>query len=254
MTSSPPPSTSFPPSVSPKSASPAVMPPSSKPKASKFSFDPLSMLLPHERAARAPATTRQSASASQSASTSLVAKAQQTRQSMHSAPHQQQFPISPPPSQVMTTPPMDWSTSSAAAMDGVEELHPDESVSVAGGHTRPIGLGIQPPRAPTTRRARLEDWEIVETLGTGTFGRVLLVRQRPSYRPTSYHPIFPHLFKSQDPSLPSPAATAHADNQLPHFAMKVLRKTEIVRLKQVEHINSERAILERIRHPFIVEL
>jgi protein kinase A len=31
-------------------------------------------------------------------------------------------------------------------------------------------------------RPRLEDWEIVETLGTGTFGRVLLVRQRPSYR------------------------------------------------------------------------
>jgi protein kinase A len=36
--------------------------------------------------------------------------------------------------------------------------------------------------------------------------------------------------------------------------MKVLKKSEVVRLKQVEHINSERAILERIRHPFVVEL
>ncbi len=36
--------------------------------------------------------------------------------------------------------------------------------------------------------------------------------------------------------------------------MKVLRKSEIVRLKQVEHINSERHILERVRHPCIVEL
>jgi len=36
--------------------------------------------------------------------------------------------------------------------------------------------------------------------------------------------------------------------------MKVLRKSEIVRLKQVEHINSERDILERVRHPFVVEL
>ena len=44
------------------------------------------------------------------------------------------------------------------------------------------------------------------------------------------------------------------DKQLPHFAMKVLNKAEIVRLKQVEHINSERAILERVRHPFLVEL
>lgn len=103
-------------------------------------------------------------------------------------------------------------------------------------------------------KARLEDWEIVETLGTGTFGRVLLVRQRPSYRPTAYHPIFPHLFQSLDPLSPSPASTQQADGQLPHFAMKVLRKSEVVRLKQVEHINSERAILDRIRHPFVVEL
>lgn len=105
-----------------------------------------------------------------------------------------------------------------------------------------------------TGRPRLEDWEIVETLGTGTFGRVLLVRQRPSYRPHAYHPIFPHLFQGVDPLSPPPQTTTQADGQLPHFAMKVLRKSEIVRLKQVEHINSERAILERIRHPFIVEL
>jgi len=103
-------------------------------------------------------------------------------------------------------------------------------------------------------RPRLEDWEIVETLGTGTFGRVLLVRQRPSYRQQPYHPIFPHLTHNVDPLSPSVQSTAQADGQLPHFAMKVLRKSEIVRLKQVEHINSERAILERIRHPFIVEL
>lgn len=36
--------------------------------------------------------------------------------------------------------------------------------------------------------------------------------------------------------------------------MKVLRKTEIVRLRQVEHVNAERYILSRVRHPFIVDL
>lgn len=41
---------------------------------------------------------------------------------------------------------------------------------------------------------------------------------------------------------------------MPHFALKVLAKSEIVRLKQVEHINNERAILGRVKHPFIVEL
>jgi protein kinase A len=39
-----------------------------------------------------------------------------------------------------------------------------------------------------------------------------------------------------------------------HFAMKVLKKTDVVRLRQVEHVNAERFILARIRHPFIVDL
>jgi hypothetical protein len=64
-------------------------------------------------------------------------------------------------------------------------------------------------------------------LGTGTFGRVLLVRLRSG------------------PCQPG------AQN---YFALKVLRKTEIVRLRQVEHVNAERYILLRVRHPFVVDL
>ena len=36
--------------------------------------------------------------------------------------------------------------------------------------------------------------------------------------------------------------------------MKVLKKTEVVRLKQVEHTLSERAILGRVSHPNVVNL
>jgi protein kinase A len=36
--------------------------------------------------------------------------------------------------------------------------------------------------------------------------------------------------------------------------MKVLRKTDIVRLRQVEHVNAERYILSRVHHPFVVDL
>ncbi len=36
--------------------------------------------------------------------------------------------------------------------------------------------------------------------------------------------------------------------------MKVLKKSEVVRLKQVEHVNSERQILSQLSHPFIVKL
>ncbi|TBU65995.1 cAMP dependent protein kinase [Dichomitus squalens] len=74
---------------------------------------------------------------------------------------------------------------------------------------------------------KLTDFEVKGTLGTGTFARVLLVRLRASSGQSS---------------------TSNC------FALKVLRKTEVVRLRQVEHVNGERYILSRVRHPFIVDL
>ncbi|CAG8433432.1 1776_t:CDS:10 [Diversispora eburnea] len=56
----------------------------------------------------------------------------------------------------------------------------------------------------------LIDFGLKQTLGTGTFGRVFLTK-----------------FK-------------HTES---YYAMKVLKKSEVVRLKQVEHINSEKLIL-----------
>lgn len=38
------------------------------------------------------------------------------------------------------------------------------------------------------------------------------------------------------------------------YAMKMLRKDNVVRRQQVQHTRTERAVLESIRHPFIVEL
>lgn len=67
----------------------------------------------------------------------------------------------------------------------------------------------------------LNDFERLITLGTGTFGRVFLTRFRRSDQ---------------------------------YFAMKVMKKSEIVRLKQVEHINSEKNIISKIHHPFIVNM
>jgi len=73
---------------------------------------------------------------------------------------------------------------------------------------------------------KLTDFEVKGTLGTGTFGRVLLVRLRSSSSRSSQN----------------------------CFAMKILKKTEIMRLRQVEHVNAERYILSRVQHPFIVDL
>jgi protein kinase X len=68
---------------------------------------------------------------------------------------------------------------------------------------------------------KLTDFKALQTVGTGTFGRVFLVQHRATQR---------------------------------HFAMKVMRKEDIVRLKQVDHIKNEREILALLRHPFIVTI
>nr|CAG8530204.1 11470_t:CDS:2 [Entrophospora candida] len=38
------------------------------------------------------------------------------------------------------------------------------------------------------------------------------------------------------------------------YAMKALKKSEVVRLKQVEHTNNEKHILEQVKHPFLINL
>jgi len=73
------------------------------------------------------------------------------------------------------------------------------------------------------RNLRIDDFDISTTLGTGTFGRVRQVKLKSDPTNTVY-------------------------------ALKMLKKTEILRLNQVEHIKSERAILEEIAHPFLVNL
>jgi protein kinase A len=68
---------------------------------------------------------------------------------------------------------------------------------------------------------QLTDFSIHRTLGTGSFGRVHLVQRR-------------------------------SDQQ--YYAMKVMKKSEVVRLKQVEHTLNEKKILDIIDHPFIVNM
>lgn len=66
---------------------------------------------------------------------------------------------------------------------------------------------------------QLSDFELLKTLGTGSFGRVHLVRLKATGK---------------------------------YYAMKVMRKAEIVRLKQCEHTVNEKHILEKLDFPFLV--
>lgn len=83
---------------------------------------------------------------------------------------------------------------------------------------------------PTVQHAQLkpDDFKVVRTLGTGTFARVCLVR-------------------------PATASEDQENNQV--FALKILRKTEVIKLKQIDHVRHEREILADVAgHPFITRL
>ena len=70
-------------------------------------------------------------------------------------------------------------------------------------------------------RTFIIDLNFAEIAGTGTFGRVLLAKEK------------------RGPE---------------HYALKIMNISEVIRLKQVEHVQNEKAILMKIDHPFIVNL
>ena len=69
------------------------------------------------------------------------------------------------------------------------------------------------------KKVKINDFEILATLGVGTFGRVRLVRHK---------------------------------NTSKYYAAKILKKMEILKSKQIDHVQSEAKILSTISHPFIV--
>lgn len=72
-----------------------------------------------------------------------------------------------------------------------------------------------------SNNAKLDDFERLKTLGTGSFGRVILVKRK-------------------------------LDSN--YYAMKILDKQKVVKLKQVEHTLNEKKILQAINFPFLVKM
>ena len=83
-------------------------------------------------------------------------------------------------------------------------------------------------------KVSIEDFELLKTLGKGSFGRVFLVRRVQK-------------------KVLSERRTGSNHNL---YAMKVLKKSEVKRRRQVEHTKTERHIMGTIgqSHPFIVTL
>ncbi|XP_017557115.1 protein kinase, cAMP-dependent, catalytic, alpha, genome duplicate a isoform X2 [Pygocentrus nattereri] len=74
---------------------------------------------------------------------------------------------------------------------------------------------------PAQNTASLDQFERLKTLGTGSFGRVMLVKHKETGQ---------------------------------HFAMKILDKQKVVKLKQIEHTLNEKRILQAVSFPFLVRL
>jgi protein kinase A len=77
------------------------------------------------------------------------------------------------------------------------------------------------PVRETKGKYTLTDFTINRTLGTGSFGRVHLVQSKHNQR---------------------------------FYAVKVLKKQQVVKMKQVEHTNDERRMLQKVKHPFLITL
>ena len=69
------------------------------------------------------------------------------------------------------------------------------------------------------KKINLSDYDMNRVLGSGSFGRVKLAKNKSDGR---------------------------------YVAIKILKKAEIIKLKQVDHIHNEIKILSMIDHPFLV--
>lgn len=114
------------------------------------------------------------------------------------------------------TPPMPQQRTLTPADSTTKKQHMDQL-------TPPPSLPVSPDAKPALDNGvnPLDHYIIKQTLGTGQFGRV-------------------HL------------AQSHVDGQ--HYAIKIISKRDVVRQRHTKHINNERAILDTVSHPFLVNM
>ena len=104
------------------------------------------------------------------------------------------------------------------AEDGAEDG--DHSTATAHRYRRWEPAPLPVPPSPG-QCAGPEDFEVLSVLGKGAYGRVLQVRK--------------------------------LDTKV-HYAMKVMRKCDVLKRNQVRHTFTEHNLLQTVRHPFIVPL
>ena len=153
-----------------------------------------------------------------------------------------------PPSITTTT------TAAAPATDAPPPAGEGPSVGERVSLTSPM------PMPAAARRVVLDDFEMLKTVGKGSFGKVVMV---------SGGKVGGGGGVSPPPPLPVPHWRTRIKTHIPFptlppqvrkldtgkiYAMKILKKEMVLKRKQFEHTLAERRILENIDHPFIVSL
>ncbi|TRY77505.1 hypothetical protein DNTS_035095 [Danionella cerebrum] len=93
----------------------------------------------------------------------------------------------------------------------------DSGRTEAGSPSLPAGAAS----LTTNRTYTLDDLDTIATVGTGTFGRVFLVKDKKTRS---------------------------------FFALKAMKIPDVIRLKQEQHVHNEKEVLSEVHHPFLVRL
>ncbi|KAI4740276.1 Pkinase-domain-containing protein [Aureobasidium sp. EXF-12298] len=191
-------------------------------------------------ASQAPAQSQsqsQTQSSAQSSLPSIELTSPQSEQQKSAEPmqHQQSYPIQQQPAQsqpfqqqsqpsyTQSQQPQQPQQNAASIQNLINQPsaqpnNPHDSAYMANG-------AMEKPKANPVRETKgkytLTDFTINRTLGTGSFGRVHLVQSKHNQR---------------------------------FYAVKVLKKQQVVKMKQVEHTNDERRMLQKVKHPFLITL
>lgn len=143
-----------------------------------------------------------------------------------SNPQQQQSPPQPPAHNVASIQNLIHPTNAPQQQQQDQQQRaPSQPLAGAANASKNGGVQFQSQPLNQTRVTKgkysLGDFTIQRTLGTGSFGRVHLVQSKHNQR---------------------------------FYAVKVLKKAQVVKMKQVEHTNDERRMLQQVKHPFLITL
>jgi hypothetical protein len=142
-----------------------------------------------------------------------------------SNPQQQQQPPPQPPAHNVASIQNLIHPNNAPQQQDQQQRAPSQPLGGAPNASKNGGVQFQSQPLNQTRVTKgkysLTDFTIQRTLGTGSFGRVHLVQSKHNQR---------------------------------FYAVKVLKKAQVVKMKQVEHTNDERRMLQQVKHPFLITL